>query len=271
MRKLFLAVCVFLLINRSVIAQELFAYTEPASNMSAKSMGIRLNNYVFKNSVSKQYQPSIYPEIMLGISRKVMMHVEGFFNSQQQFLNWNGSSLYIKYRYFSTDEVHSHFRMAVFGKIGYNNSMVNQQFIDIGKNNSGFEIGTIATRLKNKFALSASLSASHAFDNLSAHSFGYENKSRNVINYTISAGQLFLPKEYVNYDQLNVNGMLEILGQTNLYTKQSYLDVASVIQFIIKSKARIDLGYSFPLNKSLNRINSSGALVRLEYNFFSIF
>lgn len=80
-----------------------------------------------------------------------------------------------------------------------------------------------------------------------------------------------LPKEYDNYEQLNMNWMIEFLGQTNLESGDSYIDMAPSLQFIIKSRFRIDLGYRFPLVNQLNRPASRFFLFRLEYNIFNAF
>ena len=80
-----------------------------------------------------------------------------------------------------------------------------------------------------------------------------------------------LPKEYTSYDQLNMNLMLEMLGQTNIASGETFLDLAPSVQFIIKSRIRIDLGYRFALVKELQRTSNDGALIRFEYNLFNAF
>ena len=128
----------------------------------------------------------------------------------------------------------------------------------------------MATKLIHKIALSGSVSGLHALDN-GNEKFLYGNKSRNAINYTFSFGKLMLPKEYTSYKQVNVNAMLEFLGQSNMQYGYNYLDVAPSIQFIIGSRLRIDAGYRYPLITKLHRTAPEGAVLRLEYNFFSVF
>ena len=64
--------------------------------------------------------------------------------------------------------------------------------------------------------------------------------------------------------------MLEILGQTNLSSGISNLDIAPVIQFVIKSKMRVDVGYRIPLSNQLYRKYPEGGMVRFEYNLFNV-
>ncbi len=47
-------------------AQELFVFTEPASNMAAKSVGLRLNNFLMNNNNSN-FSYQLVPEVMIGI------------------------------------------------------------------------------------------------------------------------------------------------------------------------------------------------------------
>ena len=80
-----------------------------------------------------------------------------------------------------------------------------------------------------------------------------------------------LPKEYTNYDQTNLNLMCELLGQTNLGSNKTYLDLAPSVQLIFKSRMRLDLGYRFPLVNDLMRTADRGVVIKFEYNFFNAF
>ena len=260
-----------LIIKNNSQAQELFSYTEPASNMAANSVGIRLTDNVMNQKTTNIYNHLLVPEIMLGVSRKVMIHVDGFISNLNGCFNMNGGSLYLKYRFYSIDDIHSHFRMAVFSKYAVNNLPVNQSSIDLGGQHSGFEMGLISTKLINKVALSASASFLNAQDNLNGNNFVViDDNYRNAVNYTFSIGKLMLPKEYVSYNQTNVNAMIELLGQTNLSSSRSNLDVAPVIQFIIKSKMRLDFGYRISLSNQLYHVYNGEGMVRFEYNLFNV-
>ncbi len=253
-----------------VSAQELFVYTEPASNMAAKSIGVRLNNNFMKDAQTKRVDHYFNPEVMFGFSKYLMVHAEGYFSNANGDYQLNGGGLYAKYRFYSTDAVHSHFRMAAYGRYSYIRNIAAEAPINLLLRNSGYEAGVVATSLKNKLALSASASYLHALDNSNANKWNNIN-DRNAFAYTLSAGQLVLPKEYISYDQLNMNLMLEALGQTDLTNGKSFLDLAPSVQFIIKSRMRVDFGYRFQVVNSYDRKYKSSALFRFEYNLFNAF
>jgi hypothetical protein len=255
-----------------VKAQELFVFTEPASNMSTSSAGIRLNNYFMNETNSSKTDYHFIPEIMYGASKRLMLHGEVFFsNSSTNSFSFEGGALYGKYRFYSEDEMHSHFRMAAFGRYSFNNSIINEEAINLNGNNSGYETGIIATKLLNKFAFSATASFLHATDNGNNNKFYFDNAQHNAIGYTLSVGKLLLPKEYTSYRQTNLNAMVELLGQTNTGGKRGYLDLAPSLQLIINSVARVDIGERINLSGKLRRTAPGGTFIRLEYNFFNLF
>lgn len=249
-------------------AQELYVYTEPASNMPAKSIGVRLDNMLMQDKLNTKTSYALSPEIMFGVSRHIMVHITGYFNSQGSSFSAKGAGLYLKYRFLSIDEVHDHFRMAAFGRFTFNNNIIKDEAIALGRNNTGYETGMIATKLINKLALSVSSSFVHAMDN-GKHTFHFLSRARNAVAYSFSIGKLFLPIEYTSYKQTNMNAMLEFLGQTNFQDGNSYIDMAPSVQFIFNSQLRADLGYRFALKNKLVRNETQGALVRIEYNFFN--
>jgi len=250
--------------------QELFSFTEPASNMPSKSIGFRLTNTLMQEQPSNKYNLHLLPEIMVGVNRHFMFHAEGFISDRNNKLVAEGAAVYGKYRFFSRDDIHSHFRLAAFSQCAFNTSDVHQEAIDLRGHNSGFNLGLLATKLIYKTAISTSIAYVQAMDN--GKTAGYQiNDNNKAIDYTLSIGKLFLPKEYINYNQTNMNGMLEMLCQTNLSTGKTFVDLAPSLQFIILSKMRIDLGYRFPLSKDLYRTAPSGGMIRLEYNIFSAF
>lgn len=251
-------------------AQELFVFTEPASNMAAKTVGLRMNNYWMKENASGKYNYHLLPELMIGVSKKLMLHGEVFLSNRNNQFTAEGGSVYLKYRFFSMDEVHSHFRLAAFGRYSYNNSDIHQPAIDFFGHSSGYESGMTATKLVNKIAVSLSSSFLHAMDN-GVEKFAYNDKERNAVNYTLSIGKLMLPKEYTSYNQTNLNLMCELLGQTNLGSSKTYFDIAPSLQLIFKSRMRFDLGYRFPVVDKLTRTADRGVLVRFEYNIFNAF
>jgi hypothetical protein len=199
-----------------------------------------------------------------------MLHVDGFISNRTKDFSLEGGSFYAKYRFLSSDEVHNHFRMAAYGRVSFNNSGIHQEEINLYGYNSGYEAGIVATQLLYKVALSANASYLHAVNN------GNDNKfpaiqSNNAVNYSFSTGKLLLPKKYTDYKQINVNLMLEFLGQTLAGNGRSYLDAAPALQFIFNSQARIDIGYRQQLFSSMYRSAPNGFLIRFEYLFFNTF
>ena len=249
-------------------AQELYVFTEPASNMAAKSVGLRLNNYLMREPGKTNYH--LLPELMWGVSKKIMVHGEAFLSNQNGTFVAEGGSIYIKYRFFSQDDIHSHFRMAMYGRYSFNNSDIHQKAIDFFGHSSGYEAGFIFTKLVNKVAVSASTSYLNAKDN-GSEKYPYTQKQQNNIGYTLSVGKLMLPKEYTDYGQVNLNLMCELLGQLNVGYRESYLDLAPSAQLIFDSRMRFDVGYRFPLTDKLSRTAPRGFLIRFEYNIFNAF
>lgn len=260
-------------------AQELYVYTEPASNMSKGSIGVRLTNKFMKMKSSDQWRYRAETELMLGVSRKLMLHFNTYSGNvyRNKFI-FEGASLYGKYRFLSNDDVHRHFRMAAFLKLSASTNR--SQYltphghyelsadIDLDGNNSGLATGVIATKLEKRLALSSSVSYVRAVKNINS------NKSiiqypRQGVNYTASIGYLLLPKEYVSYRQTNMNLYLEYTGQT-ASNYNSYGELNPAVQFIFNSIARLDVGTSFVLYSSSDRMTNGGVLLRFEYNFLNV-
>lgn len=258
-----------LLAGASVHAQELFVYTEPASNMPKGSLGLRFTNMLMKEKYERGYTYHLIPELMWGANKNLMLHAGGFISNAEGPLNTEGFEFYAKYRFLSKDEVHAHFRMAAFAKLSYNNSDIHQEEIDLNGHNSGWQTGLIATGLMHKTALSLTTSYSQAADN-NKNKFPAA-QSAGAFNYSASIGTLVLPHSYTSYKQTNLNLMLEILGQTLKDNGKAYLDAAPAIQFIINSQARLDFGYRQQLMSSMYRTAPNGFLVRFEYLFFNAF
>jgi len=278
-------------------AQELYVFTEPASNMAAKSIGVRLLYRAFKMTHNDQFSAyRIEPEIMFGINKNLMVHLNGYASNMfQSNLKMEGGSLYAKWRFFSRDALHSHFRLAAFGKIAAINNpttltssglhkisdgnggfvyhdilhtTINNE-IEIDGTNSGFTAGVIATKLVNKLAVSSSVGYAYRLNNL--HDKREVIVPWRAVNYSLSAGYLLFPREYTSYKQTNINLYTELLGTNTWDNKKYFIDIAPAVQFIINSIARIDVGYRTQLTGNTERMANSTFLVRLEYNFLNAF
>ena len=257
-------------IGQNILSQELFMVTDPASNIPANTLIVRVMQSVFKEQIKTGYNYHAMPEITYGITKNLMVRSTLFVSTRSNTLITEGASFYAKYRFFSTDDINSHFRMAAFGRYSFNKADIHQEEIEIMGHNTGFEMGLVATQLIKKVAISSTISFEKAFDNKPDYVFP-TNQGDNATNYTLSIGKLMYPKQYTSYKQTNINLMLEFLGQTINQNGKSYLDVVPSIQFIINSQARIDLGYRQQLYNSMLRSAPNGVYFNLEYNFFNAF
>lgn len=264
----YLAIVYLLFISLNISAQELFVVTEPASNAPAGSIGIRVGQSFMKNQMDGGNIYSLSPEVTWGINKNLMVRASTYFNDASSGLDYKGAGGYAKYRFFSVDDLQSHFRMAAFGRYSWNNSPIHQEAIDMMGMNSGYEAGLVATQLIKKVALSSSVSYGQAYNNKN-NTFP-DHLGKSAINYTFSAGRLMHPKKYTSFKQTNINTMLEFVGQTITENGKSYMDVVPSIQFIINSQARVDLAYKKELYSSMNRLTSDGFFLKLEYTFFNV-
>lgn len=258
-----------LFVHYQTIAQELFVMTEPASNMPTGSIGFRtMNSFMFDKSNKLNYH--LMPEIMWGINQKWMVHLQSFqSNRATTGLKLEGGSFYAKYRFFSNDDVHKHFRLATYGRVSINRADIHQEEIETMGHNSGGEFGIVGTQLVNKLAISSSVSYEKATNNTSTNEFP-TTQSNNATNYTLSFGRLMYPKTYKNLNQTNINLMVEFLGQTLNQNGKSNLDVVPSIQFIIRSRARIDIAYRKELYSNMLRTAPNGFLIKFEYILFNV-
>ncbi|MEN9523046.1 MAG: hypothetical protein RL065_1423 [Bacteroidota bacterium] len=239
--------------------QELYPSSEPASNMSSKSIGVRLGTQL-SQGVNNTNLLRINPELMWGINKKWMLHIDEFMgNVYQNQFDIEQFSIYTKYRFLSIDDVHSHFRMAMFGRVttGYNSMMSDTMTLNYM---SGYTSGIVITQLVHKVAVSGTLSYYENWNSTGAS-----------VNYIASAGYLLFPRHYSKYKQLNINLYFELLGKKMMTNKNNFVDIAPAVQFIINSVARIDFVYQTKISKSSARNYNSLALLKLEYNFLNAY
>lgn len=249
-------------------SQELFLFTNPASNVPKNTLVARGMNSFFQRSLDKSISYHFMPEIEFGLTKKIMVIANGFVSNEQNKVKMEGGSLLTQYRFLSKDASKQHFRMAVWSRFALNNADIHQEEIELNGHNSGVRIGMTATQLLYKTAISSTISFQKALDN-------FENKlpsnySSQTVDFTLSVGQLVLPKTYKNFNQTNVNVMLEVLGQTHPSNGNTFLDIAPVLQFIFKSKARLDIAYRRQVFSSLYRTQANGIVVNFQYAFFNL-
>jgi hypothetical protein len=290
-------IILFSIVLSKANSQELFIYTEPASNMAAGSIGLRLNNYFFPMQFTNRTAYRIDPEIMWGVNKHLMLHANLYAsNMMQKQFRFEGGIVYAKYRFLSNDDIHKHFRMAAFGKVSIidnpytmthtqphripdgNGGYIEHQLLvshasdeqNLDGNHSGWQVGVVATQLVNKLAVSGSVSSISRMDNLDEQ-YNLSTSADGGAQATLSSGYLLFPKNYERYEQTNMNIYAEFIGQ-KAYGKEGYfIDAGPGIQFIFNSICRLDFGYRFQLAGNMERFNKQQWLVRFEYNWLNVF
>jgi hypothetical protein len=264
----------FLLAVNTVQTQELYPYSEPASNMPAHSISVK-NTSQFQKGVhtgSKILQRHM-PEVMFGLNRDWMVHVgTNFSNMHTERFIWEGARFYAKYRFLSNDDVHKHFRMAVFGAAAYSLNHLDHNEINLMMGEqSGVQGGIIATQLWNKLAISATGSWNEILNKERWDKTNAGRYAGRSVNYSLSAGYLFLPFEYTDYDQTNINLYAELIGSRNLnFPHEKYfIDLAPSVQAIFKSTAKLNVGYRFQLSSDIYRLSKNSWMVSFEYIFLN--
>ena len=270
MQKTLPVLACLLLLYATGKSQELYVFTEPASNMPAKSISTKISSKLLQSEThhANRIMQRYTPEVMFGISKQWMVHGTATFSDMYSSnLRWESVKLYAKYRFLSLDDVHTHFRMALFGDVAYSVNPVTFDELSLDGDHSGVQGGLVATQLWNKLALSTTLS--YLKVTTKKPRFNAEAYPYSAFNYTASAGYLLLPFRYTSYKQTNVNLYAELLGQQTLDRKMYYVDLAPAIQVIFNSNAKVNVGYRFQLNTNMQRMAEKSWLVSFEYVFLN--
>ncbi len=261
-----------ILVAVNLKAQELYPYTEPASNMPAHSISLKLGTMYGKGPHSDRIMQRYTPEIMFGLNKKWMVHGSlTFSDMHESYFYFESAKIYAKYRFLSNDQVHKHFRMAAFGAASYSRNHLDHNELNLYGDHSGAQAGIIATQLWNKLAVSGTASIIEVFnkkrnDKALPQQYAFES-----LNYSLSAGYLVLPRTYTDYDQTNLNIYAELLGGRNLDWKYEkyYLDLAPSVQLIFKSTSKLNVGYRFQLKSDIYRLMKNSWMVSYEYIFLN--
>jgi len=270
MKNLLLAI--FILIAATIKSQELYPYTEPASNMPAKSMSAKLSGMFGKGEHGSRTGQRYMPEVMFGLSKKWMIHASATFsNMYENFYYYESARLYAKYRFLSNDEVHKHFRMAAFAAAAYSRNRLQHNELNLMGDHSGVQAGVIATQLWNKLAVSGTVSLTEVFDKKRNDKTLPQQYAFESLNYSLSAGYLVFPIDYKDYDQTNLNIYAELLGGRNLDWKYEkyFLDLAPSLQLIFKSTGKLNLGYRFQLKSDIYRNMKNSWMISYEHIFLN--
>lgn len=248
-------------------SQELYVFTEPASNMPAGSLSAKMIHRSLVSKYNSDYRQRYTPELMFGINRQWMLHVSsGFSNFYTSQLRWESVKTYAKYRFYSADDVHRHFRMAAFAEAAYSRSPFYYGDINLEGDNSGVQAGIIATGLLNKLAVSATTSIIKVFADRTEHVVQL-GQSIHALYYSLSAGYLLLPFNYSSYKQTNLNLYVETIGMKGLDKGDYMLDLAPALQLIFNSNVKINLGARLQVTGNMQRIAEKNYFISVERTF----
>jgi hypothetical protein len=252
-----------------VRAQELFLFTYPASNVPKNALVLRGMNSFFNRTADNTVSYHFMPELEYGITKNWMIVTNGFLSNEDNRVNLEGGSFFTQYRFYAHDMPQKHFRMAAWSRIALNTAKIHQEEIELNGHNSGIRIGLTSTSLLHRTAISGTISYQKAFNNFNdVWPQAYGDQS---VDYTLSIGHLFLPTQYKSFNQTNVNFMLELLGQTHTLNTKTFIDVSPVLQFIFKSRARLDIAYRRQLYNTLYRTQPNGVILNFQYSLFNLF
>jgi hypothetical protein len=254
-------------------AQELYVYTEPASNMPARSLSFRLSGtYNIDKLHTDRITQRYVPELMWGAGKKLMLHAgASFADMHTRSFGWEAAYLYAKYRFLSLDEVHRHFRAAVFAEAAHSKNTFHYDEVNL-LDKGGVMAGVVATGLVNKTAISVSVSNVQVLGKGRTSKVLYiPERNFQAMNYTLSVGYLLLPRRYTDFRQTNVNFYTELLAQQTLDRKTHYIDMAPSVQFIFNSISKLNIGYRFQLSGNMERMAKRSVLVSYEYTLLNAF
>lgn len=264
---------ILILFTIKLNAQELYVFSEPASNMPGKSLSLKLGTMYGKGVHSKRILQRYMPEVMFGLNKNWMVHTSATFSDMHQpaFI-FESARLYAKWRFLSVDDLHKHFRLAAFGAATYSRNHLDHNEINLmGGDQSGVQAGLIATQLWNKLAVSGTVSLNEIIDKERRKKLSPEQYAFSSVNYSISVGYLVLPKEYTSYKQTNLNLYFEILGSRNLnWTEDKYyVDFAPAIQLIFNSNSKLNMGYRFQVAGDIYRLMDKSFSISFEHTFLN--
>lgn len=270
MRKFSTIVFLFLFIRSG--AQELYPFSEPASNMPSKSLSLKLGAMYGKGPHSDRILQRYTPELMFGFSKKWMVHTSlSFSDMHKSNFYFESARIYAKYRFLSLDDVHKHFRMAAFGAAAYSRNHLDHNEINLWGDQSGVQAGIIATQLWNKLAVSATASVTELLDEERGKETVVPEYAFESFNYSLSAGYLLLPVNYTSYKQTNLNLYVELLGSRNLDfdLEKYFVDLAPSFQLIFNSTSKLNVGYRFQLKSDIYRLMKNSVMISYEYIFLN--
>jgi hypothetical protein len=256
-------------------SQELYVFSEPASNMPANSLSIKYSGKFMPSHHNGKMGVRNTTEMMLGVNKFWMVHAAATFANLYAYpgLHLESGRLYTKYRFLSIDDVHKHFRAAAFMEASVNRYTSFFQELSLDGDQSGVQGGLIATQLLHKLALSGTISVIKTLKNESWKPISNANVSFlsfQAINYSLSAGLLVLPLKYSSFNQTNLNLYVELLGSKALDKSIHFVDIAPAAQLIFNANTKFNAGYRFQVNGNMLRMANQSYYIGLERTFLNI-
>ena len=125
-------IIIFILFGfKTTYSQELFVVTDPASNVPANSLAVNIMQSLFKEQFESGYNYHFMPEVTYGFSKNLMFRGSAFISNRSNQLYAEGGSIMAKYRFYSMDDLNSHFRLAAYGRYSFNRADIHQEQIEI--------------------------------------------------------------------------------------------------------------------------------------------
>ncbi len=252
--------------------QELYVFSEPASNVPVHSLSVKLkNHFVTRDNIYGRFSNRLMPQLFFGLHKNLMLRAGiSVANMHTPDTRYESFNLYAKYRLVSIDDIHRHFRLSAYTEFSKTRIPFHYDEITLMGDKGGVEGGLVATQLWYKFALSGTLGHTQVLHKSRKDNVIYiPERGYQSLNYSLSGGLLILPKEYTNYKQTNLNLYLELIGQQLLDKKAGFLDLAPAVQLIFGSTTKLNMGYRFQLNGSMQRMASNSWLISLERTFLN--
>lgn len=253
-------------------SQELYVFSEPASNMPSRALSARYAGKFLQSSMSGDWEHRQKLYASFGLDKRWMLRTGTTFSNMysQPSTRWESVNIYAKYRFFSRDEVHRHFRMAAFMEASYSQNDLMYDEISLEGDQSGVQTGLVMTQLLHKLAISSTIGITELlhwrrWDETHTGMHPYQ-----AFNYSFSAGYLLFPRRYTSYQQTNLNLYLELLGSRNLDRPGHYMDLAPAVQLILNSNTKVNMGYRFQLSGNVFRMAQNSLLISVETTFLNV-
>jgi hypothetical protein len=268
-------VVVFLVISSHIYSQELFIATEPASNMPKGSSGIRVA--VEGSFMNDALRTRSQFEVMYGFSKEIMLHGELYASDHLGTYAFENAGVYAKYRFFTDDDFKYHFRSALYAKALFGSQNGISPLVGLDGASPGYGGGIVSTLLVDHLAVSVTLGAVTGIPEIENEEHIAYHDITNY-NYSLSAGYLVYPAEYVSYSDPNFNIYAEVLGKYGSYTivehevgipgsaNEVVLSVGP--QVILNSIARIDLAFKTTLLSNAPHRSPNAVYLKFERLFY---